>query len=416
ESNMRLVTDRATGTPEFVGVVRDITARMESEAALRESERRYRLLADNTTDIIMLKGLDNRRRYISPASLAMLGYTPEELMPIPRRAMIHPDDVAEVEATWATIGPDRPVATSTHRARHKDGHYVWVEVISRFIAGEGSDGPCVISTVRDITQRKRAELERESAKEAAEQANRAKSDFLAVMSHEIRTPLNAVIGLADLLLESKLTPEQHRQMELLMDAGTSLLTIINDILDVSKIEAGKLELERVATRPREIVEAAVATIRPQAVAKGLALQVELAADLPASIQSDPTRLRQILLNLLSNAVKFTAQGSIRVIVAPDEDGAHLRFAVADTGIGIPPDRQKLLFQTFSQIDRSITRRFGGTGLGLAISKRLAEAMGGAIGVMSAPGEGSVFWFTIALAETAPGRTAADAARPSPPWG
>jgi PAS domain S-box-containing protein len=404
EANMRLATDPATGEREVVSVVRDITARKAAEAALRESEQRYRLLADNTTDIIVLKDLANRRHYVSPAARTMLGYEPEELAALPRREAIHPEDFAYVEAVWSTIGPTKPMATTTHRARRKDGGYVWVEVLSRFIAGRPGDAPCVISTVRDVTKRKHAEIEAEAAREAAERANQAKSEFLATMSHEVRTPMNAVIGLADLLLDSALSAEQRRHVKLLMEAGTALLAIINDILDVSKIEAGKLELEHVPTSPADVVDGAVAIIRSQAVAKGLALEVELAPDLPAWIAGDPTRLRQILLNLLGNAVKFTASGRITVTAArgPVQEGAGevLRFAIADTGIGIPAEGQHLLFQTFSQIDRSITRRFGGTGLGLAISKRLAEAMGGAIGVVSAPGVGSTFWFTIALTETA----------------
>jgi len=223
--------------------------------------------------------------------------------------------------------------------------------------------------------------------------------------------MNGIIGLTDLLLDGTLAPEQRRRALLLKDSGNSLLAIINDILDVSKIEAGRLELERIPLSPATTVESAVAIVSLQAVAKGLEIKVELATDLPSSMLGDPTRLRQILLNLLTNAVKFTEQGQIHVRVGRETESAtpKLRFEVADTGIGIPADRLNLLFQVFSQVDRSINRRFGGTGLGLAICKRLAEGMGGTIGVNSRPGEGSVFWFTIDCVETQNSHAAASTA-------
>ena len=208
-------------------------------------------------------------------------------------------------------------------------------------------------------------------------------------------------------------PRSETGWSCIKDAGKSLLAIINDILDVSKIDAGKLELERIAISPSNVVDGAIAIVRDAALSKGLELQKDLATDLPAWIEGDSTRLRQILLNLLSNAVKFTADGSVSVAVSssfePDSGVKQLRFAVTDSGIGVAPDRLHLLFQNFSQVDRSTTRRFGGTGLGLAICKRLAEAMGGAIGVESALGRGSTFWFTIALTEVLPPVTAEDVA-------
>jgi signal transduction histidine kinase/DNA-binding response OmpR family regulator len=253
-----------------------------------------------------------------------------------------------------------------------------------------------------LVEAERAEQLMLTAKRAAEDANQTKSEFLAGMSHEIRTPMTCVLGMADLLVESELTARQRRHVTLLRDAGHLLLAIIDDLLDISKIEAGKLELARMALSPAAVAEGAVAIVRPGAVARGLQLRCELGADLPAWIEGDATRLRQVLLNLLSNAVKFTERGSVslRVACVRGAETQQLRFEVADTGIGIDDAQQHLLFQRFSQVGPSIYRRFGGTGLGLAISRHLVEAMGGMIGVDSRIGAGSTFWFAIPYVETA----------------
>jgi len=263
-----------------------------------------------------------------------------------------------------------------------------------------SDGG-VLGVITDITAWKQHEADLIAARAEADKANRAKSDFLASMSHEIRTPMNGVIGFADLLLDSNLNDGQRENVERIREAGKSLLAIINDILDISKIEAGKLELEALPMSPASIVDSAASILGKQVVGKGLKLKVELEAGLPGWISGDPTRVRQILLNLLSNALKFTDAGQIAIRCRRETGQGKplLRFEVSDTGIGIPKDRQHLLFQDFSQLDRSTTRRFGGTGLGLSICRRLAEAMGGQIGVSSEPGLGSLFWFTMALVET-----------------
>ena len=249
---------------------------------------------------------------------------------------------------------------------------------------------------KEIERRRQMERQLAAARDAALEAAKAKSAFLATVSHEIRTPMNGVIGTVSLLLETPLASEQREYAEQIQRSADSLVTIINDILDFSKIEAGKLTLEAVDFDPREALHDAIDVVAPSAQAKGLELVCDVPADLPGQIRLDPSRWRQMLLNLLGNAVKFTATGSVRATLAiePSAEGEPLlRVTVADTGIGIKREALARLFEPFSQADGSMTRRYGGTGLGLAITRQLAELMGGKVGVESAEGRGSAFWFT-----------------------
>ncbi|MBI1777550.1 MAG: response regulator [Proteobacteria bacterium] len=246
---------------------------------------------------------------------------------------------------------------------------------------------------------KQAMIEVESAKDKAEAATRAKSEFLAMMSHEVRTPMNGVLGMTRFLLGTPLNDEQRSYAEIVLSSSEALLTILNDILDYSKLEAGKLDFEAIDFEPRLVVDGVATLISARAEEKGIWLKAEIGPDTPAYLKGDPGRLRQVLLNLVGNAVKFTENGGVTLSVAPlgsAEQGARLRFAVADTGIGISEEGKAKLFGSFSQADSSITRRFGGTGLGLAISKRIVEQMGGVIGVDSTVGRGSTFWFEVTL--------------------
>ncbi len=271
------------------------------------------------------------------------------------------------------------------------------------------------SVAADVALRKRAE-DLEVARIAADAASRAKSQFLANMSHEIRTPMNGVLGMLDLVLRSNLSAEQRQHLSYARESAHSLLTLLNDILDHSKAESGKLELEKTDFALDEVVESGVGPFLPQAAEKGITLSTSIEPDVPRFLKGDPTRFRQVIINLVSNALKFTASGSIRVLVSTDSTGDQttlLHFAVADTGPGIPPDKQRLIFEAFSQADGSITRRFGGSGLGLAICRDLVELMGGRIWVESEPGRGSTFHFTAGFAASSGPNPAEKRAEPAP---
>lgn len=376
----------------------------DAELLVAESESRYRLLADNVTDLILVMRADRTVAYVSPSVREILGYDPDELVNRLPVAFVHPDDQQHAFSAFSGMQAGAPALTITHRLLHKDGRYLWVESSMR-PARNDDGGFNVVAAIRDVTERKRYEAQLHDARSEAESANRVKSEFLAAMSHEIRTPLNGVIGFADLLLGTDLTPEQRQYVALQREAGRGLLAIIGDILDYSKIEAGKLELEERPFDLHRLMRDCRDLMSNAASQKGLLLQLALGASVPRYVRGDEARIRQILLNLVGNAVKFTEQGSVLLSVGqlsgektPVEGGAAplMRFSVSDTGAGIPLTEQPNLFQRFSQGDRSTTRRYGGTGLGLIISKQLSELMGGRIGFQSSPGVGSTFWFEIPL--------------------
>lgn len=400
EVGYRMVQD-ATGRPiGCVASTRNITARVEAEQRIRESEHRFRLLAENTSELIMLGHDDGRRSYISPASERLLGYAAEELGAMRLADYVHPDDLGLLYAATRTLSRGQAEATCEYRARNKARGWIWVEGVFRRIPDAQAGEPTIVATFRDVSERRAQGEALADAKATAERASAAKTDFLAAMSHEIRTPLNAIIGFTDLMVASgRLPHDLQRQAELVQTSSASLLTVVNDILDFSKVEAGVVTLDRQAFDPCALVYNSLAIVRGAAAGKGLEVRAVVDPALPKGVVGDEARLRQVLLNLLNNAIKFTARGSVTLSVqhgGATEAGERLRFSVADTGIGIARDKQDRLFKRFSQVDGSIERDFGGTGLGLAICKQLVDLMGGEIGVLSEQGVGATFWFSVVL--------------------
>lgn len=342
-----------------------------------------------------------RITYASDLFCSVSGYTREELLGQKHNLINsghHPRSFwRDVFATLARDGIWHGEVCN----RAKDGHLYWVA--STMVSFKDPDGKILryVSIRTEITKRKEVEEQLHKAREVAEAANRAKGDFLAVMSHEIRTPMNGVLGFTDLLLDTPLNKTQQEFVQTIQHSGNALLTLINDILDYSKIEAGKLTLELMPFNLREACEDVLELMGSKATAKGL--EVALVAEPgPIAVVADPSRIRQVITNLLGNAIKFTAQGSVRieVLVQPSGQGSaefgDVSVRIVDTGIGISAEKQGLLFQKFIQADTSTTRKFGGTGLGLAISKQLIETMGGKIGIESEEGKGTTFWFTLPL--------------------
>ena len=343
---------------------------------------------DVSLDMLCIRDMEGRMRTLSRSWETTLGVPLEELERVPLVTLIHPDDIEPTRRTMEIANAGGQVAGFVNRYRRRDGTYRHLEWWAR------RKGDLIYGVARDVTDRLKLEAERDAALKAAEAASQAKSDFLANVSHEIRTPLNGVIGIVDALSRTELSPHQAELVSLVATSGATLEALVTDLLDVAKIEAGRMELELRPFAPDALFAPILETFRLKAEAKGLALHVE-SWGLGRPLIGDGPRIAQVLTNLLSNAVKFTGEGSVTARLA-HRDGV-LRIEVSDTGVGFDPEAAGFLFQRFSQADASITRRFGGTGLGLSICRSLVELMGGTIEARSAPFRGATFDIRIPLA-------------------
>ncbi len=417
------VYDEAGRALGVLGIARDVTETRQVEQELElhrhhleelveartaELARAHQHLSETQTAmglagiaIQWVDARDGRFLEVNDRACEMLGYRREEML-ARRVADVDPSFAADdfVAATAALRARAHDRFETVNRDRH--GSDIPVEVTYYYLEGRDNEPPRFITFITDIGVRKRAEAELERAKQLAEAANRAKSAFLANMSHEIRTPMNAILGLTHLLVRQTRDPASLEKLDKIGGAANHLLSVINDILDISKIEAGKLTLNQTPFSTEALFDQVRSLMVEKFQAKGLDFHSDT-GDLPAVMSGDVTRLRQALLNYLGNAAKFTERGGVRLeahLLEQTADDALVRFQVVDTGIGIPPDHQSRLFAAFEQADGSTTRRFGGTGLGLAITRRLAELMGGEAGVESELGRGSTFWFTARLGRPA----------------
>ena len=397
--------DAARAANFISGIVADTTGLRMVAPQDDAIEQRFARAIRGTQDGLWEVDLATDTRWFESRFEELLGYGKDELSLFRERfhELVHPQDLAHrKQRTDDHLLRDTPYDIE-FRMRHKQGHYEWVR--SRGKAERDETGKAIrfAGSMQIVTDRKMAERAALDARLAAEAANRAKSEFLANMSHEIRTPLNGIIGMTKVLTETQLDEDQHEYVNMIRGSGQVLLSLINDILDLSRIDADRLELEDVEFDLRELIHETASVAALQGAVKGIELIVQVEADVPAIVRGDPGRLRQIVMNLCGNAVKFTPRGHVTVTVSvenSEDDRRTLRIDVGDTGIGIPADRLDRLFKPFSQVDASTTRHYGGSGLGLSIVKRLAEMMGGVVSVISKPDVGSVFTVTLCVRSVA----------------
>ena len=394
---------RQAGTAVSVfGVLLDVSELKHAEEKARASELRYRLMAANSTDVIVTSDLDGKTTFVSPSSEAVTGYTSEERMGREPDNITHPDDIVELREAFRRLKAGQTSQQVRWRVWHKTrARWVWVESSPALLRDPTTQAVTgYLDVIRDVSAQKEQEAALAIAKIYAEQAMNSKEQFLANMSHELRTPLNSIIGFSRLLSESTgLDAEEQRRIHLVHSAGLALHAVIDNVLDFSKLEANKLELHSSPFDAAEFFTRTVSLLETQAAARDVRLNVYVSPGVPERMVGDSNRLRQILLNLLSNAVKFTQDGSVTtsvILVQRDDGEARLRVEVTDTGGGIPKERLTTLFDRFVQADASVSHNYGGTGLGLAISRQLVTLMGGDIGVTSDLGKGSTFWFEITL--------------------
>jgi len=409
ETAGRGISDPATGRlAEIIWVTRDISVCRQEQEALRKSEKMYRLLAENTEDVIWTRDADMKFTYISPSLERLTGYRPEEMDHDTLENLLSSfslENIMNVTSQSQEYEGLETLASESLRfdqkIKRKNGPSLWVDTILTCIYGEKNELTGLLGVARNIDQRKRAEEklknyaeELETAKKQAEDANRAKSEFFANMSHEIRTPLNAILGFSEILLNKVDTPQYRYYLNAILSSGKSLLGLLNDILDLSKLEAGRLEICPEPVNLIEMLRDTELIFSQKAAEKGLLMKQDTGGLPQAAFLLDETKLREILAKLIGNAIKFTQLGYVKVTVRGEKSAVpscmSLVFEISDTGIGISLDRQKIIFESFRQEDSSVTRKYEGSGLGLAITKKLVDIMKGNISVESEVGQGSMF--------------------------